>query len=174
MSEARALELSIRRASDDESWRHAASLLFAYQQETAVEVGAACPARPEEVWLPVRQETINPASVLDTYLVAYLSAQPVGGVALVAQDGVTTMLKRCYVLPSWRRRGIARALVWHAAGVAAARGAQRLVLDVLSSRSGAIAAWRTMGFVEADPWGDRAMVYLELRLPRSATGSQSS
>jgi hypothetical protein len=47
-------ERAIREAGDDDGWRDAASLLFAYQQETAVEVGAPRPARPEDVWLPVR------------------------------------------------------------------------------------------------------------------------
>lgn len=174
MHEASARRVCVRPACDDESWRQAASLLFAYQQETAVEVGAPCPARPEEVWLPVRRETLDPASVLDIYLVAYVSAQPVGGVALVAHDAASTMLKRCYVLPSWRRQGIARELVDHAARVASARGAGRLVLDVLPSRSPAIRAWKSMGFVEADPWGKPEMVYFELRIPRSRAGGQSS
>jgi putative acetyltransferase len=167
-------ELAIREAGDDDGWRDAASLLFAYQQETAVEVGAPRPARPEDVWLPVRRETVDPASVLGAYLLAYFSAEPVGGVALVTPDQVTIMLKRCYVVPDWRRRGVARALVDHAAVVAAGTGADRLVLDVLPSRAGAIAAWQRMGFVATEPWGDPKMVYFERRLPLSSEATPLS
>lgn len=84
------------------------------------------------------------------------------------------MLKRCYVVPDWRRRGVARALVDHAAVVAAGTGADRLVLDVLPSRAGAIAAWQRMGFVATEPWGDPKMVYFERRLPLSSEATPLS
>jgi GNAT superfamily N-acetyltransferase len=154
--------MELRLAADARSWADAAQLLFAYQRETAVEVGAAEPQRPEEVWLPVRRETMDPASVHSTYIVAYDQRRPIGGVALVAHDGLSVMLKRCFVQPSHRRRGVATALVNAARQLAADRGANRLVLDVLASRTGAIAAWRHMGFVPAAPWGDEAMAYFEL------------
>lgn len=138
-----------------------ARLLFAYQQETAVEVGAPRPARPEDVWLPARGETTDPASVHSTFLVAYDAGWAVGGVALVAGDAHTVLLRRCYVAQRQRRRGVATALVTEALRLAADRGVSRLALEVLSSRTGAIAAWRRMGFVDAEPWGDPAMAYFE-------------
>ena len=79
----------------------------------------------------------------------------------MAHDARSVMLKRCFVHPAWRQRGVARALVQAAEAQAARRGGDRLVLDVLPSRRGGIAAWRRMGFVEAEPWGDASMVYLE-------------
>ena len=111
----------------------------------------------------MRRETMDPASVYATYLIAYDQGRPVGGVALVAHDGLTVMLKRCFVQVSDRRRGVATALANTAMQLAADRGATRVVLDVLASRTGAIAAWRRMGFVEVAPWGDPEMAYLELR-----------
>lgn len=155
--------VDLRLAAEGKSWADAAMLLFAYHRETAVEVGAIAPDRPEKVWPPVRRETMDPASVYATYLIAYDDGRPVGGVALVAHDGLSVMLKRCFVPVSHRRRGVATALVGAARQLAADRGATRLVLDVLPSRTGAIAAWRRMGFVEAAPWGDPAMAYFELR-----------
>jgi GNAT superfamily N-acetyltransferase len=137
--------------------------LFAYQRETAVEVGATEPERPEEVWLPVRREVMDPAAVYRNYLIAYEHGRPVGGVALVAHDGLSIMLKRCFVHRSERRRGVATALVNTSRRLGDERGTTRLVLDVLASRTGAIAAWRRMGFVAAPPWGDPAMTYFELR-----------
>jgi len=154
----------IRVAEGTHGWADAAQLLFAYQRETAVEVGAQEPQHPEDVWLPVRAETVEPSSVLSTYLLAYEGAAPVAGVALVAHDGLAVMLERCYVRPSWRRRGIATALVRAAEDVASKRGVRRLVLDVLPSRVGAIAGWRRMGFVAAEPWGDPSMAYFQLRV----------
>lgn len=153
--------VEVRRATEPAAWSDAARLLFAYQQETAVEVGAARPTRPEEVWLPVRRETTDPASVHSTFLIAYAGRRPVGGVALVAGDVHSLLLRRCYVLPSERRRGVATALVAEALRLADDRGASRLALDVLASRRGAIAAWRRMGFADAEPWGDPAMAYFE-------------
>jgi len=153
--------VDVRPAADPGSWAHAARLLFGYHRETAVEVGAPQPRTPEEVWFPVRRETIDPASVHSTYLVAYEQGRPVGGIVLVAHDALSVLLKRCYVPPAQRRRGVATALVATAGDLAADRGATRLVLDVLPSRAGAIAAWRRMGFAEAPPWGDPAMAYFE-------------
>src|SRR5205823_5219031 len=85
--------------------------------------------------------------------------------------GLSAMVKRCYVVPSSRRCGVARSLVERAVAVAGDRGLSRLVLDVLPSRRGAITAWRRLGFVEVDPWGDPAMTYFELPIltaPRSS------
>lgn len=166
--------VEVRRAAQPGEWADVEGLLFAYQQETAVEVGAAKPARPEDVWLPVRQETTDPASVHSTFLVAYDAGRPVGGVALLAGDASSVLLRRCFVLPQHRRRGVATALVAEAMSMADERGVARLALDCLPSRTGAIAAWRSLGFVDAEPWGDPAMVYLESAVgdgePRSWLG----
>ena len=153
--------MEVRVAQSRKHWSDAADLLFCYHRETAVEVGADAPGCPEDVWLPVRGEATDPASVFNTYLVAYQSDHPVGGVALVAHDARSVMLKRCFVRPEWRRRGIAKALSQAADQEAAQRGVGRLVLDILPSRQGGIAAWRRMGFAEAEPWGDASMVYFE-------------
>lgn len=156
--------LEVVQAGDARTWGHAASLLFGYQRETAVELGSPRPNRPEDVWPPVRQECIDPASVLATYFIAYHSADPVGGVAVVAHDSLSAMLKRWYVIPSWRRRGVGRSMLECVTAVAVERGVSRLVVDVLPSRRGAIAAWRRMGFVDAEAWGDPEMAYLERRI----------
>lgn len=158
---------TVRPADTPEGWAAAAELLFAYHQETAVEVGQDRPRHPEEVWRPVLREVTDPSSVLATYLVAYEERRPVGGVAVVGHDATSLMLKRCYVRPDRRHRGVARALVEAVAGVAAERGARRLVLDILPTRGGAIAAWRRLGFAECEPWGDPDMVYLERPVPPS-------
>ena len=61
-------------------------------------------------------------------------------------------LKRLYVLPTFRGRGLARALV--AAAIAAARGIgyTALVLDTLGSMHAAIAVYQSFGFVRTDAY----------------------
>ncbi len=149
--------VEVRVAHRVEEWHDAAQLLFAYQRDTAVELGQEPPACLDEVWAPVRGEVADPATAFATYLVAYGGTRPVGGVALVAHDAVSLMLKRCFVVPEFRRRGVATALVATADDHAQQAGALRLVLDILASRLGAIAAWQRLGFVECQPWADTTM-----------------
>ena len=153
--------MEVLAAREADQWRDAAHLLFRYQRETAVELGKDPPGRPQEVWARVRHEVLDPASAFSTYLVAYEGSDPLGGVGLMAYDAVTVMLTRCYVRPGARRRGVAAALVAAAAENAAQRGVERLALDIVASREGAITAWRRLGFVDGESWGDTAMRYFE-------------
>ncbi len=161
--------MHVRAARDPDQWVDAARLLFAYQRETAIELGKDPPDHPGEVWRPVRDEVVNPSSAFSTYLVAHRGTDALGGVALVAHDALSVLLKRCYVRPEHRRRGVAQALVSAAEEEAAQRGVRRLVLDILPSREAAITAWCRIGFVECDPWGDPAMRYFERPLVLTAT-----
>lgn len=149
--------MEVRPACDAEGWRAAAQLLFAYQRETAVELGLRPPERPQDVWGPVRHEVADPAAAFATYLIAYEGRHPLGGLAVVAHDAGSVMLKRAYVRPDRRRQGVASALAAAANGEAAQRGVSRLVVDILGSRQDGIAAWRRLGFVECQPWGDTSM-----------------
>ena len=159
-----AMPVDVRAARVTDQWHDVADLLFAYQRETAVELDKVPPARPEEVWGPVRHEVINPASAFTTYLIAYEGSHPLGGVGLVAHDAVTVKLTRCYVRPDARRRGVASALVGVAAEQAAQRGVMRLALDILATRETAITAWQRLSFLECEPRGDTAMRYFEYPL----------
>ncbi len=62
--------MQVRAARDPDQWVDAARLLFAYQRETAIELGKDPPDHPGEVWRPVRDEVVNPSSAFSTYLVA--------------------------------------------------------------------------------------------------------
>ena len=156
--------MEVRAAHGPEQWDVATQLLFAYQRETAVQLGQEAPGCPEEVWGPVRGEVADPASVFSTYLIAYEGADPLGGVAVVGHDAFSVMLKRCYVRPHRRRRGVARALATAADNEAAQRGVERMVLSILASRRCAITAWSRMGFLEVEPRGDTSMRYFERRV----------
>lgn len=104
-------EVEVHAACDPDQWVDAARVLFAYQRETAIELGKDPPDHPGEVWRPVRDEVVSPSSAFRIYLVAYRETEALGGLALVAHDALSVQLKRCYVRPEHRRRGVAKALV---------------------------------------------------------------
>jgi GrpB-like predicted nucleotidyltransferase (UPF0157 family)/GNAT superfamily N-acetyltransferase len=156
------VEVRVARSGDE--WSDAAGLLLAYQQETAIELGMDVPTSPGEVWEPVRHEVAEPAAAFPTYVVAYEGPEPLGGVALVAHDASSLMLKRGYVRPDRRRRGVARAMTAAAMDEAEGRGLRRLVVDILPSREEAITAWQRLGFAECRPWGEPTMRYFERTL----------
>lgn len=74
--------------------------------------------------------------------------QPVG-VINVARRGASDiwMIGNVAVLPEYRRRGIARQLVAAALDLARARGAARVLLDVVEGNVPAFALYESMGFV---------------------------
>jgi GNAT superfamily N-acetyltransferase len=84
------------------------------------------------------------------------AGQPVacGGVRLV-EPGVGE-LKRMYVVPAARRRGIARALLDHLEGEARELGATRLRLETGLHQPEAIALYASSGYVAAEPFGHYA------------------
>jgi len=63
-------------------------------------------------------------------------------------------LKRMYVAPSWRGRGVARALLAFLEAQAAARGCARLTLETGVRQPEALAFYRREGFVACPPFGD--------------------
>jgi len=104
----------------------------------------------------------------DVALVAYLEGIPRGCVALVAHDDSTGIMKRLYVQPSARNRGVARGLVAALVEAARARGHRRIVLDTDRTRLiEAYALYQSLGFRECAPYApvDYAMpTFMELLL----------
>ncbi len=106
--------MDVRAARVADQWHDVADLLFAYQRETAVELDKDPPARPEQVWGPVRHEVIDPASVFTTYLIAYEGSHPLGGVGLVApwppslQRRPQGQRRRCVAGPFREGHGVPR------------------------------------------------------------------
>jgi GNAT superfamily N-acetyltransferase len=84
------------------------------------------------------------------------AGQPVacGGVRLV--EGDVGELKRMYVVPAARRRGIARALLGHLETQARTLGATRLRLETGLRQPEAVALYASAGYADAEPFGHYA------------------
>jgi GNAT superfamily N-acetyltransferase len=81
------------------------------------------------------------------FLVAYLDDRAAGcGGYRRWPDGTTAELKRIYVVPSARRRGVAQRLLAGLEEAAAAAGCDRAVLDCGPRSAEAIALWRNSGY----------------------------
>jgi ribosomal protein S18 acetylase RimI-like enzyme len=88
-------------------------------------------------------------------------------VALRRFDADTGEIKRLYVRPAHRGRGIARTLTASVIEAARAVGYRRLVLDTLGSMAEARRLYAATGFREIAPYYDNPIpgtVYLELEL----------
>ena len=86
-----------------------------------------------------------PAGLL---LVATLAGNPAGCVAFKPLDGETCEVKRMFVDPAFRKRGIARALMLKLLERAKERGYRRVRLGTLHTMTAAQALYRDLGFVE--------------------------
>jgi GNAT superfamily N-acetyltransferase len=95
-----------------------------------------------------------------------------GGVRLVEAE--VGELKRMYVVPAARRRGIARALLHHLEGEARTLGATRLRLETGLHQPEALALYASDGYVEAEPFGHYAGAPLARHLAKNLVDSEVS
>jgi GNAT superfamily N-acetyltransferase len=95
------------------------------------------------------------------------AGQPVacGGVRLVGPS--VGELKRMYVVPAARRRGIARALLDHLEGEARTLGATRLRLETGLHQPEALSLYASAGYAEAEPFGHYAGARLARHLAKN-------
>ncbi len=100
---------------------------------------------------PVVAEEFAPPS--GAFLIAFLDGQPVGcgGFRTVA-PGVAEM-KRMYVAPSARGRGVARRLLAALEGGAVAAGCQQLILETGSKQPEALALYASSGYTPVASFG---------------------
>ena len=95
------------------------------------------------------------------FFVATLDGVPAGcgGVALL--DGFAEV-KRMYVRPAERGRGVAQAVIGRLAAVARERGFSVLRLETGDAQHAALRLYERCGFVQCEPFGDYA------QMPRAA------
>jgi putative acetyltransferase len=100
-------------------------------------------------------------------LVAWVESQPAGCGAFRPVGNDTCEMKRLFVRPVYRGRGVGRELAGRLIDGARSRGYRRMRLDTVPSMTTAIALYRSMGFVDIPPYRYNPIpgaVYLELTL----------
>jgi ribosomal protein S18 acetylase RimI-like enzyme len=78
----------------------------------------------------------------------------VGGVGITPGDDGACEMNRLWIRPDFRRGGRARALCEASLDRARVLGFDRMVLDVVPERVGAITLYRSLGFRECEPLHD--------------------
>jgi len=91
-----------------------------------------------------------------TFLVARDEGRAVACGAVRMLDATTGEIKRMYVEPDQRGRGVGRAVLGRLEAAARQLGAQRLVLETGSHSPDALALYRRAGFTQLDCWGEYA------------------
>ncbi|WP_306325887.1 GNAT family N-acetyltransferase [Streptomyces venezuelae] len=147
------------RIEENRSHPRLADLLGAYHLVNQAEKGTAVEAVAQ---LPAvyRAEVEDPAAAFsaDTVLLATPPGEdlPAGCVVLKApHEGRAPEIKRLWVTPEARRKGLAQALMSEALRRAAASGAPAVRLTVWSWREEPLALYRSLGFETVASWDER-------------------
>jgi ribosomal protein S18 acetylase RimI-like enzyme len=92
-------------------------------------------------------------------LIAYNGAEPVGCAAVKHHPGEPSDIKRMWVSPAVRGRGIARRMLAELEALAAASGAGAVRLETNRNLSEAIAMYRSSGYREVEPFNDEPFAH---------------
>ena len=122
----------------------AQQLTDAVQQEYVVRYGApdTTPVQPSEFAPPDGRFIVG---YLDTTAVA------MGGVRRIGAD--TVEIKRMYVVPEFRGRGLSRVVLAHLESLARELGARRVLLETGPQQPEAIRLYETAGYERVDGFG---------------------
>jgi GNAT superfamily N-acetyltransferase len=90
------------------------------------------------------------------FIIARLDGKAVGCGALRRLDDSTAEVKRMYVDPDVRGRGVARTVLDHLTDAALRMGVGRLVLETGVHQAAAISLYTKAGFTRIDCWGEYA------------------
>jgi GNAT superfamily N-acetyltransferase len=124
------------------------ALLVAYIADATTRIGEWDETRTP----PAGADSMAPPG--GAFLVARLSGEPVGCAGLVRLDEGTGEVKRMYVAPAARRRGLARRLLAGLEEAARAAGYARLRLDTSAGQPEARALYEASGYRSIDRYND--------------------
>jgi putative acetyltransferase len=93
------------------------------------------------------------AADVNAFLIAYVDGAAVGCGALRELDATTAEIKRMFVLPEFRGRGISRIVLESLEAHARANGWTTLKLETGTLQSAAIALYESAGYRRIEPWG---------------------
>jgi putative acetyltransferase len=135
---------------------------------TQAQTGRAVPAGIGELPAVLQCECRNLPAIYRSpgaLLIADDGGQPAGCAGLAScSPERTAEIKRLYVRPAYRGKGIARILMSHAHHHAAQHGMIRLILDVLPARTAIVGFYRSLGYTETGPYATESpvpMIYME-------------
>jgi putative acetyltransferase len=121
----------------------------------ALDAGLAALYPPEQRFGPnLKPEQLEGGR--GTFLVARDDAHPVGCGALRLLDTTTAEVKRMYVEPDQRGKGVGWAVLNSLEATALKIGVRHLVLETGVYQEAAIALYRRAGFTPVDCWGEYA------------------
>jgi GNAT superfamily N-acetyltransferase len=136
------IELELREECYDSP--DAQLLIAEVQQEYVVRYGG-----PDEG--PVDAAEFTPPD--GRFVVGYTDTVPVAIGGLRRYDDETVELKRMYVRPAFRGRGLSRVVLAHLEELAATMGARRIVLETGNRQPEAMRLYETSGYERVEPFG---------------------
>jgi ribosomal protein S18 acetylase RimI-like enzyme len=162
-------------AVEPEHLEHARTLFRAYANEFAATIAESLCFQNFEAELAGLPGRYTPPS--GCILLAMDGERPAGCVALRDLGHGICEMKRLYIRPEWRGRGIGKQLAEAILHKAREAGYSRMRLDSIAEMESALALYRSLGFVEIAPYWDNPIeeaVYRELDLvPAEIRSSQS-
>ncbi|MEK6712076.1 MAG: GNAT family N-acetyltransferase [Nitrospinota bacterium] len=167
--------LQIGPMTTDADLAAARALIDEYAQMRGVE---ACFDRAERHHKEMAELPVLYSPPGGAFFLAWDEGRPAGCIGLRDLGGSICEMKRLYVRPLFRGRGIGRQLAGRLVEEARRMGFSRMRLDTLAWMKEAHALYRSMGFREIPPYHDRGQpgeLFMELALsvpaPRPAPAS---
>lgn len=114
------------------------------------EIDAHYEGQPGSGAPPRADEFVPPAGV---FLIAHVDDMPAGCGGLCRLEADTAEIRRMYVLPALRGRGVGRAILERLVGEARALGYRRVRLETGNRQTEAMRLYERAGFRRGDCWG---------------------